>query len=134
MDVWEDATASHYRREPRSVNQPSTFNLPRPVQTDTFHGLPPSPCPTYRSREDETAGELLRWHGHHPTGPCTSYDPGPAIERWSDLDGSSTYLDNDSVFAVKGRLDAEFIADPDADTDLHVQVRLRAGAKVLVAA
>jgi catechol 1,2-dioxygenase len=37
------------------------------------------------------------------------------------FDGSSTYLDNDSVFAVKDDLIAEFVPTLDADTNLHVQ-------------
>ncbi|MFO1106788.1 MAG: dioxygenase [Amaricoccus sp.] len=124
MDVWEDAPNGLY--ENHDPNQPD-FNLRGRFQTDAagryaFRALRPVPYPI---PEDETAGELLRYMGHHPYRPGHMHfmiqKPGYRTLVSQIFDGSSTYLDNDSVFAVKDDLIAEFVPTPDADTDLHVQ-------------
>lgn len=124
MDVWEDAPNGLY--ENHDHDQPD-YNLRGRFQTDAqgryaFRALRPVPYPI---PEDETAGELLRYMGHHPYRPGHMHfmiqKPGYRTLVSQIFDGSSTYLDNDSVFAVKDDLIAEFVPTPDADTDLHVQ-------------
>lgn len=122
IDVWEDAPNGLY--ENHDPSQPE-YNLRGRFETDAngeyaFRALRPVPYPI---PDDETAGELLRFMGHHP------YRPGHlhfvlAKEGYRRLvsqvyDSSSKYLDNDSVFAVKESLVGEFKKAPDgADTDL----------------
>lgn len=124
MDVWEDAPNGLY--ENHDHDQPD-FNLRGRFETDAegryaFRALRPVPYPI---PDNETAGELLRFMGHHP------YRPGHihailAKEGFRTLvtqiyDADSKYLDNDSVFAVKESLVGKFEKAPEgADTDLVV--------------
>lgn len=124
LDVWEDAPNGLY--ENHDPDQPD-FNLRGRFQTDaegrySFVALRPVPYPI---PEDETAGELLRFMGHHPYRPGHMHfmiqKPGCRSLISQIFDSSSEYLDNDSVFAVKDDLVAEFVPTPGAAQDLHVQ-------------
>ena len=124
LDVWEDAPNGLY--ENHDPDQPD-YNLRGRFETDAnghyaFRALRPVPYPI---PDNETAGELLRFMGHHPNRPghmhfIISKDGyRPLISQV--YDGSSKWLDNDSVFAVKDSLVAQFHkAGPELDTDLHV--------------
>jgi protocatechuate 3,4-dioxygenase beta subunit len=124
LDVWEDAPNGLY--ENHDPDQPD-YNLRGRFETDAnghyaFRALRPVPYPI---PDNETAGELLRFMGHHPNRPghmhfIISKDGyRPLISQV--YDGSSKWLDNDSVFAVKDSLVAQFRkAGPELDTDLHV--------------
>ncbi len=125
LDVWEDAPNGLY--ENHDPNQPD-FNLRGRFETDenghfAFRAVRPVPYPI---PDNETAGELLRAMGHHPNRPghihfILSKDGyRPLVSQV--YDSSSAWLDNDSVFAVKESLVAEFKpAGDDLDTDLHVR-------------
>lgn len=125
LDVWEDAPNGLY--ENHDPDQPD-FNLRGRFETDenghyAFRAVRPVPYPI---PDNETAGELLRYMGHHPNRPghmhfILSKDGyRPLISQI--YDSSSDWLDNDSVFAVKDSLVGEFRkAGDDLDTDLHVQ-------------
>ncbi len=138
INVWEDAPNGLY--ENHDPDQPD-FNLRGRFQTDangrySFVALRPVPYPI---PEDETAGELLRFMGHHPYRPGHMHfmiqKPGYRSLISQIFDSSSEYLDNDSVFAVKDDLVAEFVPTPDAAQDLHVQFDFALKReKVLVAA
>lgn len=124
LDVWEDAPNGLY--ENHDPEQPD-YNLRGRFETDAhghyaFRALRPVPYPI---PDTETAGELLRFMGHHP------YRPGHmhfviAKEGFRPLitqvyDSGSEWLDNDSVFAVKESLIADFKKAPSyLETDLHV--------------
>ncbi|MAC79969.1 MAG: hydroxyquinol 1,2-dioxygenase [Rhodobacteraceae bacterium] len=124
LDVWEDAPNGLY--ENHDPDQPD-FNLRGRFETDenghyAFRAVRPVPYPI---PDNETAGELLRFMGHHPNRPghmhfILSKDGfRPLISQI--YDSSSAWLDNDSVFAVKDSLVADFKPAPDGmDTDLHV--------------
>ncbi|MBN9888601.1 dioxygenase [Salipiger abyssi] len=125
MDVWEDAPNGLY--ENHDPDQPD-YNLRGRFETDenghyAFRAVRPVPYPI---PDNETAGELLRYMGHHPNRPghmhfILSKDGyRPLISQV--YDSSSAWLDDDSVFAVKDSLVAEFKkAGPELDTELHVQ-------------
>ncbi|KGB82419.1 dioxygenase [Rhodovulum sp. NI22] len=125
MDVWEDAPNGMY--ENHDPEQPD-YNLRGRFETDenghyAFRAIRPVPYPI---PDNETAGELLRYMGHHPNRPghmhfILSKDGfGTLVSQIYDAD--STYLDEDSVFAVKESLVGQFNkAGDDLDTDLHVQ-------------
>ncbi|MFD1343136.1 dioxygenase family protein [Litorisediminicola beolgyonensis] len=129
IDVWEDAPNGLY--ENHDPDQPE-FNLRGRFETDenghyAFRALRPVDYPI---PDNETAGELLRFMGHHPMRPghmhfIVSKDGyRPLISQI--YDSSSKNLDNDSVFAVKESLIGEFRkAGPDLDTDLHVAFDFR---------
>ncbi|APZ53288.1 catechol 1,2-dioxygenase [Salipiger abyssi] len=141
MDVWEDAPNGLY--ENHDPDQPD-YNLRGRFETDenghyAFRAVRPVPYPI---PDNETAGELLRYMGHHPNRPghmhfILSKDGyRPLISQV--YDSSSAWLDDDSVFAVKDSLVAEFKkAGPELDTELHVQfdfVLKRAAAEDRIAA
>ncbi|MGE0280436.1 MAG: dioxygenase [Rhizobiaceae bacterium] len=124
IDVWEDAPNGLY--ENHDPNQPD-YNLRGRFKTDNnghyaLRALRPVPYPI---PEDETAGELLRYMGHHPNRPGHLHvmiaKPGyqPLISQIFDAD--SKWLDNDSVFAVKDSLVANFRKTPNAADNLHVE-------------
>lgn len=125
LDVWEDAPNGLY--ENHDPDQPD-FNLRGRFETDenghyAFRAVRPVPYPI---PDNETAGELLRYMGHHPNRPGHMHfivsKPGfrPLISQI--YDSSSEWLDNDSVFAVKNSLVGEFRkAGPEIGTDLHVE-------------
>lgn len=124
IDVWEDAPNGLY--ENHDPEQPD-YNLRGRFKTDaqgrySFVALRPVPYPI---PEDETAGELLRYMGHHPYRPGHIHfmiqKPGYRSLVSQIFDSSSDYLDNDSVFAVKDDLVADFVPTPNAAQDLHVQ-------------
>lgn len=124
MDVWEDAPNGLY--ENHDPNQPD-YNLRGRFETDenghyAFRAVRPVPYPI---PDNETAGELLRFMGHHPNRPghmhfiLSKEGYRPLISQI--YDSSSAWLDNDSVFAVKDSLVADFKpASEGIDTDLHV--------------
>ncbi|WP_353475809.1 dioxygenase (plasmid) [Salipiger sp. H15] len=125
IDVWEDAPNGIY--ENLDPDQPD-YNLRGRFETDetghyAFVGVRPVPYPI---PEDETAGELLRFMGHHPNRPghmhfIISKDGyRPLISQIYDAD--SKWLDDDSVFAVKESLIGKFKpAQPEHGTDLHFE-------------
>ncbi|WP_349361064.1 dioxygenase [Stappia sp.] len=122
IDIWEDAPNGLY--ENHDPDQPD-FNLRGRFETDenghyALIALRPVPYPI---PEDETAGELLHYMGHHPNRPghlhfIISKDGyRPLITQIYDAD--SDWLDNDSVFAVKESLIGKFEPAPaGSDTDL----------------
>ena len=124
LDVWEDAPNGLY--ENHDPDQPD-YNLRGRLVTDAdghfaFVAVRPVPYPI---PDDETAGELLRFMGHHP------YRPGHihfilAKDGYRTLvsqvfDADSDWLDDDSVFAVKDSLVARFEPASDSRTDLKVR-------------
>lgn len=141
LDVWEDAPNGVY--ENLDPDQPE-YNLRGRFETDenghyAFVAVRPVPYPI---PEDETAGELLQFMGHHPNRPghmhfIISKDGfRPLISQIYDAD--SAWLDNDSVFAVKESLIGTFKpAAPELGTDLHFEfdfvLQAAADAKALAA-
>lgn len=125
LDVWEDAPNGLY--ENHDPDQPD-YNLRGRFKTDenghyAFRAVRPVPYPI---PDNETAGELLHFMGHHPNRPghmhfVISKDGyRPLISQIYDAD--SAWLDNDSVFAVKESLVGQFKpADASIGTDLHVE-------------
>lgn len=125
MDVWEDAPNGVY--ENLDPEQPE-YNLRGRFETDenghyAFVAVRPVPYPI---PDNETAGELLRFMGHHPNRPghmhfIISKDGyRPLISQIYDAE--SDWLDNDSVFAVKDSLIGKFKpAAKELGTDLHFE-------------
>lgn len=123
LDVWEDAPNGIY--ENLDPDQPE-YNLRGRFETDAnghyaFVAVRPVPYPI---PSDGTAGELLRFMGHHPNRPghmhfIISKDGyRPLISQIYDAD--SKWLDDDSVFAVKESLIGTFKpAAKELGTDLH---------------
>lgn len=141
IDIWEDAPNGLY--ENHDPGQPD-YNLRGRFETDTsgeyaFRAVRPVPYPI---PDNETAGELLRFMGHHPNRPGHLHFI-LAKEGYRTLvsqiyDGSSPHLDDDSVFAVKESLVGKFEEAPKgADTDLVLKfdftLKPEAGAKQLAA-
>lgn len=136
IDVWEDAPNGLY--ENHDPEQPD-YNLRGRFETDedghyAFRALRPVPYPI---PDNETAGELLRFMGHHPNRPGHMHfilsKPGHHSLVSQIYDSASDWLDDDSVFAVKESLVGEFKpAGEGHDTDLHVEFDfvLKAGADV----
>ncbi len=125
IDIWEDAPNGLYDHQ--DPDQPD-YNLRGRFETDAnghyaLRAIRPAPYPI---PEDETAGELLRFMGHHPMRPghlhfMVSRDGFRTLVS-QIFDAESDWLDNDSVFAVKESLIATFRpAAPGADTDLTMQ-------------
>lgn len=125
LDVWEDAPNGVY--ENLDPDQPE-YNLRGRFETDenghyAFVAVRPVPYPI---PDDETAGELLRFMGHHPNRPghmhfIISKDGyRPLISQIYDAD--SAWLEDDSVFAVKESLIAKFKPGKEEHgTDLHFE-------------
>lgn len=125
MDVWEDAPNGIY--ENLDPDQPE-YNLRGRFETDenghyAFVAVRPVPYPI---PEDETAGELLHFMGHHPNRPghmhfiMSKSGYRPLISQIYDAD--SEWLENDSVFAVKESLIGKFKPAPkELGTDLHFE-------------
>ncbi len=125
LDVWEDAPNGIY--ENLDPDQPE-YNLRGRFETDetghyAFVAVRPVPYPI---PDDETAGELLRFMGHHPNRPghmhfIISKDGyRPLISQIYDAD--SAWLEDDSVFAVKESLIGKFKPAPkELGTDLHFE-------------
>jgi catechol 1,2-dioxygenase len=132
LDIWEDAPNGLY--ENHDPDQPD-FNLRGRFETDenghyALIALRPVPYPI---PEDETAGELLHYMGHHPHRPGHLHfilqKDGfrPLITQVYDAD--SDWLDNDTVFAVKESLIGKFEKAPEgADTDLVLRFDFVLGA------
>lgn len=122
IDIWEDAPNGLY--ENHDPDQPD-YNLRGRFETDenghyALVAIRPVPYPI---PEDETAGELLHYMGHHPMRPghlhfILSKD-GYRTLVTQIYDADSDHLDNDSVFAVKESLIGKFEKAPKgAETDL----------------
>lgn len=132
LDIWEDAPNGLY--ENHDPDQPD-YNLRGRFETDenghyALIALRPVPYPI---PEDETAGELLRFMGHHPNRPghlhfiLQKEGFRPLITQVYDAD--SDWLDSDSVFAVKESLIGKFEKAPaEADTDLLLRFDFVLGA------
>lgn len=122
VDIWEDAPNGLY--ENHDPNQPD-YNLRGRFETDenghyALRAIRPVPYPI---PADETAGELIRYMGHHSMRPghlhmmVTRDGYRPLISQI--FDSESPHLDDDSVFAVKEELIGEFRKAPEgSDTDL----------------
>jgi catechol 1,2-dioxygenase len=137
MDVWQDAPNGIY--ENLDPDQPE-YNLRGRFETDenghyAFIAVRPVPYPI---PDNETAGELLRYMGHHPMRPGHMHfiiSKGGYRPLVSQIfDAESKHLDDDSVFAVKESLIGTFEkADPSLGTDLRLKfdfvLRAEAGAK-----
>lgn len=125
IDTWEDAPNGIY--ENLDPEQPD-YNLRGRFETDenghyAFVAVRPVPYPI---PEDETAGELLHYMGHHPNRPGHLHfifsKDGYRTLVSQIYDGESDFLDNDSVFAVKESLIGKFEKSADgADTDLTLR-------------
>ncbi len=139
MDVWEDAPNGLY--ENHDPDQPD-YNLRGRFVTDenghyAFRAVRPVPYPI---PDNETAGELLRYMGHHPNRPGHMHfilsKEGYRTLISQIYDSSSEWLENDSVFAVKESLVGEFKKAPkEMHDDLHVEFDfvLKAEAKAMAA-
>lgn len=122
VDIWEDAPNGLY--ENHDPNQPD-YNLRGRFEADenghyALRAIRPVPYPI---PADETAGELIRYMGHHSMRPghlhmmVTRDGYRPLISQI--FDSESPHLDDDSVFAVKEELIGEFRKAPEgSDTDL----------------
>lgn len=125
LDIWEDAPNGLY--ENHDPSQPD-YNLRGRFETDenghyALRALRPVPYPI---PDNETAGELLRYMGHHPNRPGHLHfilaKDGYRTLVSQVYDGDSDWLDNDSVFAVKNSLVGKFEKAPaGSDTDLVVR-------------
>ena len=125
LDIWEDAPNGLY--ENHDHNQPD-YNLRGRFETDdkgyfALRALRPVPYPI---PDNETAGELLRYMGHHPNRPGHLHfilaKDGYRTLVSQVYDSSSAWLDNDSVFAVKNSLIGEFVpGKPEHGTDLYLR-------------
>ena len=125
LDIWEDAPNGLY--ENHDHDQPD-YNLRGRFETDengyfALRALRPVPYPI---PADETAGELLRYMGHHPNRPGHLHfivaKDGYRTLVSQVYDSSSAYLDNDSVFAVKDSLVGNFQkGKPEHGTDLYLR-------------
>jgi catechol 1,2-dioxygenase len=122
IDIWEDAPNGLY--ENHDPGQPD-YNLRGRFETDAnghyaLRALRPVPYPI---PDNETAGELLRFMGHHPNRPghlhfILSRDGYRTLVS-QIYDADSPFLDDDAVFAVKNSLVGRFEKAPaGADTDL----------------
>ena len=122
LDVWEDAPNGIY--ENLDPDQPD-YNLRGRFETDenghyAFRAVRPVPDPI---PEDGTAGELIRYMGHHPMRPghlhFMLFKGGYRTLITQIYDADSPHLDEDSVFAVKESLIGKFEKAPEgSDTDL----------------
>jgi protocatechuate 3,4-dioxygenase beta subunit len=125
LDIWEDAPNGLY--ENHDHDQPD-YNLRGRFETDdtgyfALRAVRPVPYPI---PDNETAGELLRYMGHHPNRPghlhfiLAKDGYRPLVSQV--YDSTSEWLDNDSVFAVKNSLIGEFEpGKPEHDTDLYLR-------------
>jgi len=140
IDVWEDAPNGLY--ENHDPEQPD-YNLRGRFESDenghyAFRAIRPVPYPI---PGDETAGELIRYMGHHCMRPghihmMVARDGfRPLISQI--YDSTSAHLDDDSVFAVKEQLIGQFQKAPEgADTDLVLRFDFtlpRTGAQAMAA-
>lgn len=141
IDVWEDAPNGIY--ENLDPDQPE-YNLRGRFETDenghyAFVAVRPVPYPI---PDDATAGELLRFMGHHPNRPghmhfiISKEGYRPLISQIYDAD--SAWLEDDSVFAVKQSLIGKFKPAPaELGTDLHFEfdfvLKTAAEAKAIAA-
>lgn len=140
IDIWEDAPNGLY--ENHDHDQPD-YNLRGRFETDAnghyaLRAIRPVPYPI---PSDETAGELIRYMGHHSMRPghlhmMVTRDGYRSLIS-QIYDSSSPHLDDDSVFAVKEALIGEFRKAPEgADTDLTLRfdfILPRAEAKRMAA-
>ncbi|MFB9947963.1 dioxygenase [Rhizobium puerariae] len=125
LDIWEDAPNGLY--ENHDPDQPD-YNLRGRFETDenghfSLKALRPVPYPI---PDNETAGELLRYMGHHPNRPGHLHfilaKDGYRTLVSQIFDEDSAWLNEDSVFAVKDSLITKFLpARPGDDTDLYVR-------------
>ncbi|BCH21791.1 6-chlorohydroxyquinol-1,2-dioxygenase [Mesorhizobium sp. L-8-10] len=125
LDIWEDAPNGLY--ENHDPDQPE-YNLRGRFETDedghfALGAVRPVPYPI---PDNETAGELIRYMGHHPNRPGHLHfilaKDGYRTLVSQIFDADSPWLDEDSVFAVKNSLVARFEPGrPGDDTDLHVR-------------
>ncbi|PRY92383.1 dioxygenase [Donghicola tyrosinivorans] len=125
MDIWEDAPNGVY--ENLDPDQPE-YNLRGRFETDenghyAFVAVRPVPYPI---PDDETAGELLRYMGHHPNRPAHMHfiisKDGYQQLISQIYDADSDWLEDDSVFAVKESLIGKFKpAAPELGTKLHIE-------------
>lgn len=123
IEIWQDAPNGLY--ENQDPDQPD-HNLRGTYRTDAdgryvIRCIRPVPYPI---PTDETAGELIRFLGHHPMRPahlhfriaCTGYRT--LVTQL--YDAASAHLHDDAVFAVKDSLIAQFASADDADSDLRL--------------
>jgi catechol 1,2-dioxygenase len=125
LDIWEDAPNGLY--ENHDHDQPD-YNLRGRFETDcngyfALRAVRPVPYPI---PDNETAGELLRYMGHHPNRPGHLHfilaKDGYRTLVSQVFDSSSDWLDDDSVFAVKQSLVGEFEpGKPEHGTDLYLR-------------
>lgn len=125
LDIWEDAPNGLY--ENHDPDQPE-YNLRGRFETDesghlALRAVRPVPYPI---PDNETAGQLIRYMGHHPNRPGHLHfilaKPGYRTLVSQVFDAESAWLDEDAVFAVKNSLVATFLPGrAEDDTDLYVR-------------
>jgi len=125
LDIWEDAPNGLY--ENHDPDQPE-YNLRGRFETDesghfALRAVRPVPYPI---PDNETAGQLIRYMGHHPNRPGHLHfilaKPGYRTLVSQVFDADSAWLDEDAVFAVKNSLVAKFLPGrAEDDTDLYVR-------------
>lgn len=124
IDIWEDAPNGLY--ENHDPNQPE-YNLRGRFETDenghfALRAVRPVPYPI---PDNETAGELIRYMGHHPNRPGHLHfivaRDGYRTLVSQVFDADSPWLDEDAVFAVKNSLVTRFEPGrPGDNSDLYV--------------
>ncbi|RJG40461.1 dioxygenase [Mesorhizobium sp. DCY119] len=124
IDIWEDAPNGLY--ENHDPNQPE-YNLRGRFETDenghfALRAVRPVPYPI---PDNATAGELIRYMGHHPNRPGHLHfilaKDGYRTLVSQVFDADSPWLDEDAVFAVKNSLVTKFEPGrPGDNTDLYV--------------
>lgn len=125
MDIWEDAPNGIY--ENLDPEQPE-YNLRGRFETDeqghySFIAVRPVPYPI---PDNGTAGELIRYMGHHTMRPghlhFMMFKEGYRTLISQIYDAESPHLDEDSVFAVKESLIGKFEKAPEGSrTDLTLR-------------
>ena len=135
LDVWQAAPNGLYeQQDPNQVD----FNLRGRFTTGqdgrySFYGLRPT---SYPIPQDGPAGRLLGLLDRHPMRPghvhflVTAPNYNPLVTQV--FDRTDPYLENDSVFAVKESLIADFVPrkkDPGAQFELAYDFQLAASEK-----
>ena len=135
LDVWQAAPNGLYeQQDPNQVD----FNLRGRFTTGpdgrySFYGIRPT---SYPIPQDGPAGRLLGLLDRHPMRPghvhflVTAPNYNPLVTQV--FDRKDPYLENDSVFAVKESLIADFVPrknDPGAQFELAYDFQLAASEK-----
>ncbi|KAK5676439.1 hypothetical protein LTS12_029505 [Elasticomyces elasticus] len=128
--MWEASTNGLYEQQDPEQEE---HNLRGRFKTDEdgryyWYCLRPTPYPV---PDDGPAGKLLKLMDRHPFRPAhihiiATYDGYKPLTT-QIFDRKDTYLDNDSVFAVKDSLVVDFVPrenDPQAGLELKYDIKL----------